>query len=406
MNKIILILSLAMIPITFMAQSGKQPDSLLIYSFSQNGDSTLGVLDVRTYNSEGLLQTRTQIVYENSIISRNKGNYNGNYSYTETENEKITTITYLANNGDTTETENIYYKNDEITYLQQSLFYYNGNYGLHDYRKRIYKGIKNYTYTHLFEEATGYAMSIYDNSELPLYHADTILIERLTNINSNIWDTGVYVFHYNPDNSVERVIYTNNYRTNEGKNEYIFIYDTDNRCVKIEYFRDIIINADSIVSVKDYEITQTLNENNQPLVVTYFTMDNEYDPFVFNHKFIYNYDNEGNLLLKSVNRISDISDMGYLVEKSYYIYNSPSSIQEYNLNSISIFPNPAQSQFTVTNTENATISLYNILGQKIKQVTGTEENTIIQTSDLPAGIYVLKVEKGNAVITKKVQIMK
>jgi hypothetical protein len=403
MKKSILILSLAMFPITFMAQNAKQLDSLLIYSFTQSGDSTLGAIDVRTYNSEGLLLARKLIAYKNAVISRSKGEYNGNYSYSENGNGKMTTITYLDNYGDTMEREIFHYENNEMTYLQQKLLYINGNYVLRDYRKRTYKGIVDYTYTHLFEEATGYAMSIYDDSELPLYHADSIIFEGLTNVNSNTLDTlGVYVFHYNPDNSVEHVIYTQSDR----QDNYIFNYGSENQCIKIEVFENKEL-ADSVVSIKFYEITQTLNENNQPHIVTYFTMDNEYDPFVFNYKFIYNYDNEGNLLLKSVNRISNTSDMGYPVEKSYYIYNSSTNnIQEHNLNSISIFPNPANSQFTITNTENATICLYNTLGQKVKQVTSTEENTLIQTDNLPAGIYVLKVEKENAVVTRKIEIMR
>lgn len=64
------------------------------------------------------------------------------------------------------------------------------------------------------------------------------------------------------------------------------------------------------------------------------------------------------------------------------------SVNDLAKETISIFPNPAQSQFIVTNAENATIQLYNILGQKVKQVTAKEENTIIQTEDLSAGMYV------------------
>ena len=85
---------------------------------------------------------------------------------------------------------------------------------------------------------------------------------------------------------------------------------------------------------------------------------------------------------------------------------TPPSIQETTQTEFFVFPNPAQSQFTVTNTENAKLSLYNILGQQVKQVIGEGENTIIYTEDLPQGIYILKIEKGDAVLTKKVQISK
>lgn len=91
----------------------------------------------------------------------------------------------------------------------------------------------------------------------------------------------------------------------------------------------------------------------------------------------------------------------------FYITKTPVSIQKIKpeQTDICIFPNPAHSQFTVTNTENANIQLYNMQGQQIKRIAGKEENTTIQTDNLPAGMYVLKVEKGNAVVTKKVQVL-
>ena len=73
---------------------------------------------------------------------------------------------------------------------------------------------------------------------------------------------------------------------------------------------------------------------------------------------------------------------------------------------IQVYPNPVQTQFMVTNTANATIYLYNILGQEIKQVVGKEENTTIHTENLPAGVYILKVVKEKGVVTKKVQIVR
>jgi len=71
---------------------------------------------------------------------------------------------------------------------------------------------------------------------------------------------------------------------------------------------------------------------------------------------------------------------------------------------IKVFPNPAHLQFTVTNTGNANIYLYNILGQEVKQVAGKEENTTIYTDNLPAGMYILKVLKGSILSTHKIQI--
>ena len=80
-------------------------------------------------------------------------------------------------------------------------------------------------------------------------------------------------------------------------------------------------------------------------------------------------------------------------------------IQEANQNAeIKIFPNPAKSQFTVTNVKDANLQLYNILGQEILHTYSSEENTVININSLPQGIYVLKVLKNNTSSVHKIVV--
>ena len=69
-----------------------------------------------------------------------------------------------------------------------------------------------------------------------------------------------------------------------------------------------------------------------------------------------------------------------------------------------IYPNPAQTQFTVTNTENAEIQLFDFWGQKVLQTDCTEKNTVINTVSLPQGVYVLKVARGGVFTVHKVAV--
>ena len=119
---------------------------------------------------------------------------------------------------------------------------------------------------------------------------------------------------------------------------------------------------------------------------------------------------------KLISGVSYTSEDGYYSDSIFYagadtsifyVVKTPTVVQIMAINQteISVYPNPAQSQFTVTNTENANLTLYNILGQQVKQIVGKGENTLIYTEDLPQGIYILKIEKGDAVVTKKVQII-
>jgi len=117
---------------------------------------------------------------------------------------------------------------------------------------------------------------------------------------------------------------------------------------------------------------------------------------------------------KSIERATALSNGGVLIygyteAGSYLLLYHPTknlSVQETVVAKREIYPNPVQSQFTVTNTENADIQLFNILGQKVFQTFGTQENTVVNTASLPQGLYVLKVVKDNVSTVHKVQIMK
>ena len=92
----------------------------------------------------------------------------------------------------------------------------------------------------------------------------------------------------------------------------------------------------------------------------------------------------------------------------WYFFNvtEPYTVGVQNFQNVkrTVFPNPARSQFTVTNTKNASLQLYNMVGQEILHTQSTEENTIINVSTLPQGLYMLKVVKDGAVKIYKVVI--
>jgi hypothetical protein len=94
-------------------------------------------------------------------------------------------------------------------------------------------------------------------------------------------------------------------------------------------------------------------------------------------------------------------------QRGFLVYYHPAkdvNIKEHASNTErKIFPNPARSQFTITNTEHADIRLYNIVGQEVFSTYSKEENTVINIDFLPQGLYVLKVVKeGNSSVHKVV----
>jgi hypothetical protein len=60
-----------------------------------------------------------------------------------------------------------------------------------------------------------------------------------------------------------------------------------------------------------------------------------------------------------------------------------------------IYPNPANDKVSINlkNYGNATIQLFNILGQEVKTVYTTENKVEVNVSDLNSGIYFIRVDQ-------------
>jgi hypothetical protein len=80
------------------------------------------------------------------------------------------------------------------------------------------------------------------------------------------------------------------------------------------------------------------------------------------------------------------------------------------INAINAFPNPANSQLTVTfdvaGANNATVTLVNVIGQEVatKSVNQSKGNVVFNTAALPAGVYFYTVEANGQRSTGRVSI--
>ncbi|GAA3920942.1 T9SS type A sorting domain-containing protein [Hymenobacter algoricola] len=81
--------------------------------------------------------------------------------------------------------------------------------------------------------------------------------------------------------------------------------------------------------------------------------------------------------------------------------------------SVGVYPNPAHKSFTlrvpaVSGASQATATLFNVLGQAVKETTlglsGGGAQTTVNVQQLPLGVYTLRVKAGTTTITKKVVV--
>jgi len=72
-----------------------------------------------------------------------------------------------------------------------------------------------------------------------------------------------------------------------------------------------------------------------------------------------------------------------------------------NISIIEIFPNPVTDGLNIVGAEGK-VTIYNILGQPMKQFTVSDENSSIDVVDLPKGQYILRIQQQNGnMVTKQ-----
>ena len=82
------------------------------------------------------------------------------------------------------------------------------------------------------------------------------------------------------------------------------------------------------------------------------------------------------------------------------------SISEANKTQTIVYPNPSKDVVTFENVDNSDIYIYNTLGQLVKKVNNVMGKTQVNVSDLNNGVYIVRIQNGTDVQTKKIQIIK
>jgi hypothetical protein len=77
-----------------------------------------------------------------------------------------------------------------------------------------------------------------------------------------------------------------------------------------------------------------------------------------------------------------------------------------NNSEVSIYPNPTEGKFNISNVENSSIYLFNSGGELIKQIDHTAAIEILDITGYSAGSYIVRIVTTDKVITKSVTIIK
>lgn len=89
-----------------------------------------------------------------------------------------------------------------------------------------------------------------------------------------------------------------------------------------------------------------------------------------------------------------------------HVYYSPTEVDENNAVGVEIYPNPVRDSFTIRTEGLLEVSVYNVLGQMVRDRMSDAEVMTIELGDLEAGIYLVKVITVNGEVSKRIHVIR
>lgn len=390
-----LIISLTLLANVSFSQN--QVDTTYIFYFlsGSSDDSTLFYKNIFHYDLNGNIKNieniNKQFYWCSGNYSIKAGSYVTYYEYDDSN--QIKCIFMLDKNNDTVCKQIFTLINNDLEYLYR--IKRNGK--LVNYYRYYFYNIKNRLSTSLLNEALN-QLNVY--STYSYYHCDSIYIEMFDTLSSQYDVYSTIYFIYLSNNLVQRCIQ----KGHTVAYTFDLLYDTNLRCNGIECTISLVDSC----SDKYWYLSETLNENEKiaerslnPYFSTCF-------PYYYNYGWRdnYFYDDSKNLIaLKSFDK--DSLDNWNIYISTYYKYNS-TTINIIRNSELTIYPNPASEQISITN-KNIKIKevfICDIMGKKIKGFLVNDNQTMLDVSNLSAGMYVAKINTEQGIITRKVQIVR
>ena len=88
------------------------------------------------------------------------------------------------------------------------------------------------------------------------------------------------------------------------------------------------------------------------------------------------------------------------------VYYSADAVNELEANSVSVFPNPTTSQFTVEGEGLNHVTVFNTMGQKVYEMNCQGESVDVNLSHVETGVYMVRISTVNGETTKRITIIR
>ena len=192
-------------------------------------------------------------------------------------------------------------------------------------------------------------------------------------------------------NNTTTLKFENNFQTAPGPDVRVYLIDSKNKSsaeiknIVTNVNGDLIFNDGSLVDNLEFGLIQFSGAQNYTIEIPA-------------NKDVSNYDTVFFFCLR-FNQFWDYGSFNSFTDASCAVL----SVNDLTVNTSSIYPNPAQDQFEITNfnSTSSNIRIYNVLGE---QVLYQENKKTIDVSGLKAGSYIVKISTDNTTSTQKLII--
>jgi hypothetical protein len=368
------------------------PDSTISFQLDSTGlDSSISAKSYFTYNVNGdiIKQTNYQLNFDNVLELSNEtiSSYNA-------QNVLINDEYYTSNNNGGLELSSVtkYYPKGTSTTLLDSTVYWDVSFGVLDRSTKevnTYNAAGNITQQIIYTWISGTGWEFSEKVELE--YSPTGKNTKFTDFiwNDPNWDaTTETVSTYDGLDSLTQQLSTD-LVTNQPSERISFTYDVANKSQNA-----ILENWNGTEWVFTLSVFIDLSASNQ-IEQTDFFIDFE-GFFKFGSRNVFIFPNGNNCASFSNDYFTEDNEVWTYIGRTFYYYNGsliPTNALTNNDLDLSATPNPFSDNLLIKTEIGSNVKVFSTTGSLFLERKSTDENTVLNTENLPIGAYFIVVNK-------------
>jgi hypothetical protein len=158
--------------------------------------------------------------------------------------------------------------------------------------------------------------------------------------------------------------------------------------------------------INDFKGENAFNGESQPTLYSAYDWNETSEKWAGIYKDVYTYNDHGDIFSYTTYKWREDKDEWYLFSRGYYFHTPSTSIFELSTHSLRIYPNPVSHYISIEGVDRMNgemeCSILSTSGTIVKRINLSQTIADIDVGDLAPGLYLLTIDTGSAIITKKI----